>query len=141
MPGTRRRSATGQPGQPVDEVVERGAFDPVALHAELRHAERALQRGGEVADRAAQADDALGTGSHSARSSLARDVVAQARELLAAAGPVVRQEALGHPHRAQAPGVAGRSRCRSRTRTSCSEPPPMSSTAPSRRSVEFTAAR
>ena len=80
----------------------------------------------------------LGERSHFAE--LPGDVLAQLLELLALGGSVEGQEALAHPHRPSRQDPDSRA-SRSRTPTSCIEPPPRSSTQPSLSVVELTAAR
>ena len=138
--GQRRRAARSAPRAPRRAIT-------VPCTPLRRQPGRALGGRREVADRAADADEAdrrLRRASARATATpheLARDVLAQLAQLPALGRPVRRQEALAHPHGAERPGARVAAPARPATRTSCSEPPPRSSTQPSASVVELTAAR
>ena len=116
--------------------------DDVALDAELRDALGALHGGGQVADGPADPDEPVaGAGDPVAAVQLARDVLAQRL----AAASWTRRRRRGRSARSSGPRPAATSRSsaaiRDLTWTSCIEPPPRSSTAPSAKVVELTAAR
>ena len=141
MPGTRRRSATVMPARRSTRSSSASRSMTVALHAELGHARAraaAPPRGCGSCRRCRRA--ARRPPATRRARACARRARAGAPSCLALAGPssgrkrsVIRTA----PRRQESRSLASRSR----TRTSCSEPPPRSSTAPSRRSVELTAAR
>ena len=102
----------GQRREPLHQLVERIALDHHALHAVGGQARGALDGGREVAHRPADADQAPRaarrdppSGSHARLLELGGDVVAQLLDLPALGGPFGGQEALGHAHRAHAPGA------------------------------------
>ena len=106
MPGNLARSAGVRAGQLLHEAVELVARDHVALDARLGDLEVALGRGGEVADRAADADQPRAAAAQPRRAlELGRDVAHELADLLGLGRAVLGQEALAHAHRAQAPGV------------------------------------
>ena len=90
----------------LDQPVELLARDHVALNARLGHLEVALGRGGEVADRPADADQPRARVIQPRRAlELGLDVAHQLADLLGLGRAVIGQEALGHADRAQAPRV------------------------------------
>ena len=94
----------GPGGQLLDHLIERLARELEALHVYVRERE-ALHRGSrEVADRAADADDATASAPPAELLQLAGHVGSQRLHLLRTR-LLVRQEALAHPHRAERPGL------------------------------------
>jgi hypothetical protein len=92
--------------EPRDQLGQRVALDDEALHAELRHALRPLHRGREVADGAADADEPVAGLRQPRRvGELGLDMLAQGLQLLLGRRALAEAEALGHPHRAQRPGL------------------------------------
>ena len=102
----RRALGCGQRGELVDERVEALAADLEALHADRRQALLGLHRRGEVAHRAADADEPLRrcASSHGAsRSSVSRTCFCSALRCFLGASLGIGQEVLGHAHGAQRP--------------------------------------
>ena len=99
--------ARRQVGELLDQRVEALALDLEALHAERRHPLLVLHRGGEVAHRAADADEPASRPRQPRRVLRERllDVRAQRLAGLLRRLVAVGQEVLGHAHRAQRPGV------------------------------------
>ena len=128
MPGNLPRSAGVRAASSLDEAVELLARDDEALDAELGHVEVALRRGGQVADRAADADQARRRSgpATAARSSLAATCARSSRICLGLAGPSpARKRSVMRtaPRRQE----SSSREWRPTTCTSCIEPPPMSS--------------
>ena len=146
MPGTLARSAAGSAASrsTSSSSASRSMTMP-CTPLDGRPAAAARRRRGCAPSRRCRPDvrraGAAGAAQPLAPASSPRDVLAQLLQLLALGGPVGRQEALAHAHRAQrARSPSSRAR-RSATCTSCIEPPPRSSTQPSLSVVELTAAR
>ena len=143
MPRTEPRLDAGRVGQLLDQLLERVAGEHEALHVDVGQLQPLLRRGGEVADRAA---DARPGGRRRRRPTTrtrrqrAGHVLAQRLDLLGAR-LLARQERLADPHRAE-PHRLGLAQPRGPAiRISCTLPPPMSIPKPSSSVVELAIAR
>ncbi len=103
IPGTVPRSARRHRREPLDELGHRLGRDHEPLDAEVDRPVGRLRGGGEVADRAADPDQARArrrAASRARRAPRARGRGGAARSFLRA-GPSSGQELLGHPHGAE----------------------------------------
>ena len=106
MPGNLARSAGVRLASSSTRRSSSSRVMHVALDAGLGDLEVALGRGREVADRPADADQPRPAAPQPRRAlELGRDVAHELADLLGLGRAVAGQEALGHAHRAQAPGV------------------------------------
>ena len=132
MPGTSPRSSTGSAASVCDELGQHLAGDHEALHADVGLVGHALRGGGEVAHRAAHADDPVaGAGEPGLSGQRLAHVRAHPLQVLLLRRPGAGEELLGDPHGAERERAAATTVRRSATSISCMLPPPISSTMPS----------